>query len=348
MPDSESLQSLADVCDLEVIAAPDLSANSAALAGGNARPDLLIEVPHGASDRRHYEATRRRLEADYPADLVEFFLVNTDVGAFECARSIARIVTDPEGHPELAIHLSAVGGEMRRRFDRVLIVRGLVARTFVDLNRVIDARPAGAVVAREGDRGAMTPGLAPYVSSARDREKLLELHESYQKLASRAYDFVLGGAGAGAENACGLILHTYAPRSVSIDRVDDGIVAALREAYEPDAYAQLPRRPDVDLITEASGAECDAVLLAPVELVQAVKLNFERIGIEARENATYRLDESTMGYVHSARYPGRLLCLEVNRELLVEEFTPFEEMSISVAKARRMAAPIAAALLITD
>ena len=52
-----------------------------------------------------------------------------------------------------------------------------------------------------------------------------------------------------------------------------------------------------------------------------------------------------MAYAHSMRYPGRVLCMEINRELLADPFTPFAEMHISERKARRMAAPLAAAVL---
>ena len=105
----------------------------------------------------------------------------------------------------------------------------------------------------------------------------------------------------------------------------------------------------MDLITEgassAGSSNSAGSRLAPKALVEAVRQQYARIGIEASENATYRLHDSSMGYVHSSRYPGRVLCMEINRELLADPFTPFEEMSISESKARRMAAPIAAAWL---
>jgi hypothetical protein len=52
-----------------------------------------------------------------------------------------------------------------------------------------------------------------------------------------------------------------------------------------------------------------------------------------------------MGYVHSKRFPRQVTCVEINRALLVQEFRPFEEMRVDDAKARRMATPIATALL---
>lgn len=317
---ASALQSIADVCELEWVESPDgrgVSASSPA-------PSLLIEVPHGATRRRHFEATRRLLEGRFPEDLEEFFYVNTDVGSIECARWVARMVVSPSDYPELELSGEAKNDPPRSQIESVLIVRGLVARTFLDLNRVlVPTKPSG-----------MTPAIPGYVSRPEDVQSLTRMHGEYQELASRAYEMVCRSGSA-------LVLHTYAPRIVEIDQVDDGIVEALRRAYAPDVYAELRRRPDVDLITEST----DGSYLAPADWVRSLRSEYARIGIEVTENASYRLHESTTGYVHSANHPGRVLCVEINRELLADPFTPFAEMSISDLKARRMAAPIAAAFL---
>ncbi|MEI6129601.1 MAG: hypothetical protein WCR59_06000 [Planctomycetota bacterium] len=49
----------------------------------NAPPQLLIEVPHGATRTEHFTTLAGWLHGDYPADLIDFFHVNTDVGAPE-------------------------------------------------------------------------------------------------------------------------------------------------------------------------------------------------------------------------------------------------------------------------
>jgi hypothetical protein len=314
---------------------------------------MLIEVPHGATRGRHFESTRRRLTGEFPDDLEEFFYVNTDVGSIECARFIARMITSPGEFPELAGSEQGTDSERLRAIDTVLIVRGLVARTFVDLNRAVGAGAASASRsdARTGDRhDGITPGLPAYVTGAEDVETLLRMHRNYQAVAAQAYQIVCGAAGSASSpgsdasdspDASALILHTYAPRSVDIDSVDEAIVPALRRAYEPAVFATLPSRPDVDLITETVAGED----LAPRALVRAIHKRYADIGIAVAENATYRLHESTMGYIHSSKYPGQVLCMEINRELLADPFTPFAEMSISERKARRMAVPIAAAIL---
>ncbi|MDH3403058.1 MAG: hypothetical protein OES32_07875 [Acidobacteriota bacterium] len=317
-PPPEVPRSLTDVCEVEVAAARG--------ARGGAPPEVLIEVPHGATRRRHFAAARRRLAGELPADLEEFFFVNTDVGSIECARWVARMATGPERFPELEGLPGAPGG---RALERVLILRGLVPRTFIDCNRVIAGGPRSAPAA------GLTPGLPAYIRREEDVRTLRGMYGDYQAAAEQAYAAVCGGGGRA------VILHTYAPRSVRIEAVDEGIVAALRRAYEPATYETWERRPAVDLITETA----DGRRLAPEALAREIRERYGRIGVEAAENATYRLDEATLGHVHSARYPGRVLCLEINRELLADPFLPFVEMSISEVKARRMAAPIAAALL---
>ena len=316
----DSLASLPGVCEVEVVAA--------AGARHDASADLLIEVPHGATRRRHFVATRRRLVGEFADDLEQFFFVNTDVGSIECARWVARMVTAPAASSELGEVAAGAGAAARRAIGRVLVLRGLVPRTFIDCNRVIVGGPSSSL--QEG----LTPGLPAYVRRPEDVRTLKSLHAAYQAMASRAYEAVCGAGGRA------LILHTYAPRSIRVDAVDEDIVAALHRAYEPAVYETWERRPDVDLISKSADGE----RLASEDLVRALRERYARIGVEVGENATYRLHQATMGFVHSARYPGQVLCMEISRELLADPFTPFSEMSISQSKARRMAAPIAEAL----
>lgn len=299
------VQSVPDVCDVSCFVSDGASPD--------ATPDLLIELPHGATRTADFERVRRLLVSELPDQLSAYFYVNTDVGSYECAREIASCLVDAEnGH---------------RALGRVLIVRSLIPRTFIDCNRVVAPATQG--------RGKMTPALPEYVTAPEDREVLQALHASYQTVAQRAYDLICGAGGMGLQ------IHTYAPRSVGIDNIDANIVDALREAYEPEVYETWERRPDVDIISEAG----DGALLAPPELVDAVKREFARIGIEACENATYRLHSETMGYHYSARFVGRVMCIEISRAMLADPFSPFEEMRIGPRKVGRMSAPIVQALL---
>ena len=316
------ITSVPGVCEVERWTAPG--------ADSEAPPDLLIEVPHGATRAADYHAVRRRLAGDLPDDLIDFFFVNTDVGAPECAREIAAAVVAPSDHPRAADLLGADALAAVAAAPRsVLVLRCLVPRTFVDCNRALQA--ADPDYATTG----VTKAVQDYVTDPADVRLLTELHAAYHRVASSAFDWICGAGGSA------LTFHTYAPRSIHLERFDHGIAAALRAAYAPGIYERWPERPAVDLITEAE----DGSFLAPPERVRAVKANYAAIGIAAAENASYRLHPATMGYRFSALHPGRVLCVELNRALLAAPFSPFEEMTIGRAEVARMAAPIAAAYL---
>jgi hypothetical protein len=272
-------------------------------------PRLLIEVPHGATSASHFDALRARLVGSYPDDLREFFFVNTDVGAPETAREIAR-------------RAAAAGID-------VLVVRCLIPRTFIDVNRGLEAG------AHDNSATGLTPGLPEWVSDPHDRDLLRGLYVRYQRAAREAFDAVCGGQGLA------LTLHSYAPRSVEIDDAGIRIAAALRDAYRPERYEEWPRRPAVEIIDSSPQGEC----LSSPALIEAVEREFASIGIAVERNRTYRLDPVTSGHAHAARHPGRVLCVEINRELLADPFDPFVEMRISAARATRMAVPLAAALV---
>lgn len=277
-----------------------------ARAGPAGRPaSHLIELPHGATRAAHFEALRGALRGDYPEDLEAFYFVNTDVGVPECAFEIAR-------------GLARIGAS-------TLIVRALLPRTFIDCNRVIEG----------GLRGdEMTPPVPEYVRRRDDIQTLVRLYGEYQDVTRHAYEEVCRNGGLA------LNLHSFAPRSVRVGRIDDGIVLKLREAYAPGKFETWKRRPDVDIISE----DTDGRRLASADLVEALKRAYAAIGIEAAENDTYRLHAETMSHVHSSAHPGKVLCMEINRELLADPFDPFEEMRIAPEKVARMAAPVVAAL----
>lgn len=269
---------------------------------------LLVETPHGATRRSDYEAVEAQLVSTLPEDLIRFFFVNTDIGTPEGAEQIARALsTAPTG----------------RSFG-VLVLRCSVPRTFIDTNRVVEASTSDAVV--EG----MTPAVASYITDAADHALLRGLHQRYHELVERAYAAVLGRGGLALQ------LHSYAPRSVGIDKIDRNIVAALREAYLPEVYETWPRRPSVDLIT----TDPEGRVLADPEVVARLREEYAAIGIEAKENATYRLMPVSMGYQYAARYPGRVTCIELDRELLADPFVPFEDSPIGAAKVARMVGPL--------
>lgn len=273
-------------------------------------PDLFIEVPHGATREEHYRTVRGMLSPHLPDDLIDYFFVNTDVGSTELARRIAEMVAASTTAPRC-----------------VLVLRCLIPRTFIDTNRVIEASSADAKAAR------LTTAIPEYVRDSKDANRLLSMYRQYHDVAARAYDWICGAGGLA------LMPHTYAPRAIQIDSFDEGIGKALRRAYEPEQYAGWKVRPAVDLITE----DPEGVNLAPEEIVRSIQREFAEIGIEATENCSYHLHPISMAHWYSTRYPGKVLCIEVSRDLLADPFSPFEEMLISDENVTRIAGPVAAA-----
>lgn len=271
-------------------------------------PDLVIEIPHGATRDADYLALERRLTSPLPASLIDFFRVNTDAGAPELGAAVARklVAADATQH--------------------VLVLRCLVPRTFIDCNRRIDASP------EEFREGRVTPGLMPWIVTAEDRALLRERYEGYVGAVRRA------SSGLGPRGAM-LMLHTYAPRSVDVE-VDADIVASMRRAYEPGMVETWPLRPDVDVI----GRDIDGASLAPAAVVEALRESFGAMGLMIGDSATYPLHPSTLAWEHVLAHPGRALCIEFRRDLLADPFDPFAEMRISSAQVERLAEPLALAL----
>ena len=267
-------------------------------------PDVLLEVPHGATRAAHFEAVKARMVGAFPPDLADFFFVNTDVGAPEVADRLAALI---------------VAADPRQR---VLVLRALLPRTFIDCNRVIDAdtRPAAS------QAGAFTPGISSYVTDPRDLRSLYELYRAYRETIEQAYAEVCGAGGTA------VMVHSYAPRSLDIP-VDDRIVERLREEYRPERLVRWPLRVEVDLITTTP----EGVRLASAPFVESARAAFLAADFACGTDATYQLHPSTMGCLLAARYPGQTLCLEVRRDLLVAAFTPFQEMTVLPERVDRVA-----------
>lgn len=274
----------------------------------SAPPDLLIEVPHGATRTADFAALAGRLSSPLPPSLADFFHVNTDAGAPELADAVAqRFVALEPGRT-------------------ALVLRCRIPRTFVDCNRRLDATP------EEFRAGKVTPGLMPWITTAEDRTLLGALHQAWVA-ASRAASASLDPGGAV------LMLHSYAPRTVDVE-VDLAIVANLRRAYQPEVLPTFPLRPEIDLIARGT----DGVSHAPAEVAAALREGFAALGIPVADSATYPLHPSTLAWDQVVRRPGRALCLEVRRDLLADPFDPFVEMRIAPEKIARLAEPLAQAL----
>jgi len=283
---------------------PDRVAEVRSFGPRGAAPRVLLEVPHGATRGEELEALRARLEGSLPNGLEAFFHVNTD-----------------EGAPELAV---AIAERLAADGIPTLLLRSRIPRTLVDVNRLVE----GSVAA------GMTAGLPPYVADQRDRSLLLALHRRYAESTEAAYRSLLDEPGTLA-----LMVHSYAPRSVDVE-IDGDVVRELRRAYHPERYRRWPERPEVDLITE----DPEGRRLSPEPLTSLLRRSLEGAGFTVAENASYRLHPATAGHRLSVRWPGRILCFEVRRDLLGAPWRPFVESRIGPRKVARLARPIAAAI----
>lgn len=277
-------------------------------AADGAPPDLLIEIPHGATATADYDRLAAQLVSPLPADLVDFFHVNTDAGA-----------------PELGAAVAAALCALQPA-RTVAMVRCRIPRTFIDCNRRMDASPA------DFKAGKVTPGLMPWITEPADRALLLGLYGSYVG-AVHAAAAELGPASAM------LLLHSYAPRTVDVE-VDAGIVGSLRRAYQPEIEPTWPLRPALDVI----GRAADGTDHAPAAVVAALRAGVAPLGLAVADSATYPLHPSTLAWDHVMAHPGRALCLEVRRDLLAAPFVPFAQQRIGDAQVAALAAPIARAL----
>jgi hypothetical protein len=297
--------SIPGVADVELLVGAEATAATP--------PSLLVEVPHGADERRHYDALRARLVGKLPDELHCFFHINTDVGAFAIGRQTA---------------LDVLAAEPART---ALVVRSLIPRTFVDCNRPADYG-GGNLKA-----GGLTAGIPAYVRDEADLVLLRDLHHQYVELARRAF------AAVGDRGGFALVPHTYGPRSMGISGVGDDIVEQLKKATAPGTWESWPERAPVDLLTrDGAGRE-----LSPPGLEARLLVDFTAAGLLAHANNTYYVHESSLAWTWATTWPGRLLALEVRRDLLVQEFLPFDETLAIPAKVAPVARVLAAALVDT-
>ena len=172
--------------------------------------DLLIELPHGATTAYDYHRLAGRMRSTLPPNLVEFYFVNTDVGTPEVGALLAAMLAEPWRYRD------DLGAFADRAGRSVLVVRSRIPRTLVDCNRTDDP-PAGSGLT------GMIPG---YIRDAGDLALLRQLHSAYLATARAGWEEVIAAGGRG------LSLHSYAPRTVAIERVTDSIVDELRAAWQ--------------------------------------------------------------------------------------------------------------------
>jgi hypothetical protein len=231
--------------------------------------------------------------------------MNTDEGAYAYGRATAEAI---------------LAAQPTRS---ALVVRSLIPRTFVDCNRPADF---------EGGNG-LTAGLPAYMRHEGDRALLLGLHRQYVALVEQAFKAVCGAGGVA------LLPHTYGPRTLPITHVGDDIVRQLRDAYAPGKTETYPLRAEVDLLTR----DGDGALHCPEGLETALLVSFATADFQVKANDTYYLHPGALGHRWCVTYPGRVLSLEIRRDLLTD-WVPFEECLASPERVARVVGALAPAL----
>ena len=318
----ERIESVPDICEVSIFSGPE--------ADPTAVPDVFCELPHGATELAHLDRAREMI-SNFPERYVKFFLANTDQGSPEYATRFVQMLTDPDDAGDVLSVLEP--GRRERAADlvrkmKIMVLRSLLPRTIVDVNR------AWTIPGETLKSANLTGTVGKFITDENDLERLRGIYDRYQENAARGYERVCS-AGGFAFN-----LHTYAPISVSIIEGED-VVDTLERAYLTDHYHTYPVRPVVQLIT----APPDEARLADPVLVDLIQKHYDKIGVNAQENDPFPLHPATTAYTHSVWYPGRVLTMEISRSALVDRFEPFKQMEIDMARAEKMARPIAAAFL---
>lgn len=278
-------------------------------AAGQATPaDLLLEIPHGATDTSDFHELAEKLRSPLPEGLSDFFHVNTDVGAFEVALRAAELFVEQNPNRSAAV------------------LRCRIPRTFIDCNRKIDSSPEAF------KEGGVTPGLMPWVTDSADLELLHGRYQGYISAVREARES-LASDGAMA------LLHTYSPWTVDV-QVDEDIVKNLRRAYEPKVRETWPMRPEFDIISR----DMEGNDHAPGPVVEELRSQLNEQNWSLANSDTYPIHPSTMAWDHIVALPGRALCLEVRRDLLADPFDPFVQMNICSKKVEPIALALAHSL----
>ncbi len=276
---------------------------------------VLIEVAHGATTMLQYARTLGLLRGLYPTSLLDFFLVNTDQGAPELAMEIGRQIVD--AHPGRS----------------VTIMIAEVPRTFIDFNRI------PGVTAEAAKAGGVTPGLQPWVTNPDDVKLLTGFHRAYHAKLGPIVDQVCEAGGTM------LALHTYAPRSVDVEAIDERIGERMREAWSGNVE-RWPLRPEIDLIGRDKWEGDDRPWMVVPAVLTRLRAEFLPLELEVADSVSYHLADVTMARQYRDRYPEQVICLEVRRDLLTGWWLPFAQMIPDSFRIRRIGEALAHALFL--
>ncbi|MAA79384.1 MAG: hypothetical protein CL916_09000 [Deltaproteobacteria bacterium] len=265
---------------------------------GSSSPQLFIELPHGCIHIEEYERFTQNI-SELPENLVDFFLVNTDIGTPELGFEIARLIQEKVG---------------------VVVLRSRIPRTLIDCNRILSLNEEAY------KEGKVTPGIPSYVPLDH-HQWLKEIHQRYTEKSKELFEEVC------AQGGYAMMLHSYAPRSVGIDSIDHQIVEKLHWAYQDKIYKTWPLRPQIDFIAKTQ----DNQWLGAKERILSIKQRMEADGLEVGISSTYPMHPATTAYMHTEKYPNQTLCIEIRRDLLMKKFRPFTQLDADPQQIQRFA-----------
>ena len=282
---------------------------------------IFLEIPHGATTHAHLEAIKT-LDAQTPEDWDTVYWCSTDQGAPEVALRAAQLLTSPEWAWAQLGQAAA-----QQAADRVVVlIRGLIPRHYVDLNRLWVPQDQTAGV-------GLTPTLPEFLRQQPEPgRKLQALHTRYHAAIMAQYEQTCGLGGQAMQ------IHTYSPRSVSAPQGVSGPL--LRRAWSDAEREQWPLRPIGQLIT----GRADEPPLSDAALVDALRREFEAIGVTLAVNEPFAFHPVTTLDQLAHRWPGQLTALELGREFLAQRYDPLGPWTPDVQVVERAAGALARAL----
>lgn len=293
--------------------------------GPEATPETIatvfLEIPHGATTAAHLEAIKT-LGADTPEDWDTVYWCTTDQGAPEVAQAAADLLVDPDWAREALGEQAAAQAAARA----VCVVRGLIPRHFIDLNRLwIDEQ--------EAKQANLTPIVPPFLKTQPQvGSKLRALYREYHSVINAQYELTCQAGGQAMQ------VHTYSPRSVSAPGGVSGQV--LREAWSDAKRESWPLRPAGQLIT----GRADEPALSDERLTALMVEEFGRVDFALSINDPFSFHPVTTLDALGHRWPGQVMAIELGRERLAERYDPLGPWTPSPAVVSACAQAMAKAI----
>lgn len=274
----------------------------------NAAHHLILEAPHAASTAQ-WSFWRQWCPEPWEG-MDDLFWCTTDQGITEL--------------------LGVMMGQLRQRWPglSVSVIRGLIPRTFGDLNRQWSTH------ARPGPRH--TGALAPQLTSAQHVEALTHVIEQYHQRVTSLLD-----NAAQTSRVIYMQCHTYAPITVRT-RPGQRPHLALRRAYGENQVGRYPKRPKMQLMTAPSDDR--QARLSNSRWVEGIIKHYQSVAVDVSENQPFALHPLTRLTERVTQWAPAALGVEWSRASLAERYLPFDVMHFDDENLRQWSAPMVDAL----